>query len=63
MSSLFLIIAGVAMLLTLVAIGLGVFSMAKGPAFREQYGNKLMKARVILQAVAIIMLVLAFSAS
>lgn len=39
---------------------LGLFSMMKGGAFNEKYGNKLMQARVALQALTILLLVLSF---
>jgi hypothetical protein len=45
----------------LVIIGLGMVSMAKNEAFREKYSNRLMKARVILQGLAIFFLILAFA--
>jgi len=63
MSTFFFIGAGVAMILTLVAIVVGLFSMGKNSDFREKYGNKLMQARVMMQALAIIFLILAFSTS
>ncbi|MBM3617562.1 MAG: hypothetical protein FJX23_03350 [Alphaproteobacteria bacterium] len=37
---------------------LGLFSMIKGGAFNEKYGNKLMVARVALQALALLVLLL-----
>jgi len=36
----------------------GLFSMSKGGAFNLRYGNRLMRLRVGLQAVAIILIVL-----
>ncbi len=50
MVSILLIASMIAVALTLV---IGLFSMAKGGAFNEKYGNKLMKARVVLQGVAL----------
>ncbi len=61
MSTLFLIGAGISMLITLAAIAVGVFSMVKNTEFREKYGTRLMQARVMFQALAIIFLILAFS--
>lgn len=46
----------VAMLGVLVVLSLGIFSLVKGGAFRERWSNKLMRLRVLLQAVAIILL-------
>lgn len=43
---------------------LGILSMMKGGEFNKKYGNKLMTARVVLQAVTIILLlILWFSSS
>jgi Hypoxia induced protein conserved region len=45
----------VVLLFAVVAVLLvGVFAMARGGAFNAKYGNKLMRARVVLQAVAIL---------
>jgi hypothetical protein len=49
----------VAMGAVLAVLLLGIFSMAKGGDFNKKYGNKLMRARVILQAVALGFFVLA----
>lgn len=44
----------------LVAVALvlmtGVFAMAKGGKFNKKYGNRLMRARVVLQAFAVLIL-------
>lgn len=63
MSTFFIICAAIASVLTFLVIIVGVVSVGKDKEFREKYGNKLMQARVILQATAILMLVLAFSTS
>ncbi|MGB4101461.1 MAG: twin transmembrane helix small protein [Alphaproteobacteria bacterium] len=39
-------------------LGLGVFSMAKGGEFNKKYGNRLMRARLILQGVAVALFLL-----
>lgn len=44
-------------------LALGIFSMAKGGEFNKKYGNKLMRARVILQGVALGLLALAYLSS
>ncbi|MBC8157872.1 MAG: twin transmembrane helix small protein [Alphaproteobacteria bacterium] len=49
----------VAVLATLAALVLGLFSMARGGAFNERYGNRLMRLRVLIQGLAIVMLVIA----
>lgn len=61
MSSIFLICALVAAFLTLVVIGLGMFSIAKDEAFRQKYANRLMQLRVLFQGLAIFFLILAFA--
>ena len=63
MSTFFLICAAIASVLTFVVIAVGVVSIGKNKEFREKYSNRLMQARVILQAIAVLMLVLAFSTS
>ncbi|HUY67995.1 MAG TPA: twin transmembrane helix small protein [Alphaproteobacteria bacterium] len=59
MSAAFLILMSIAMLAVLAVLMLGIFSMAKGGEFNKKYGNKLMRARVILQGVALALFVLA----
>jgi hypothetical protein len=53
-------IVPVVMVLLLIAVVgvllVGVFSMARGGAFNAKYANKLMRARVALQALAILVL-------
>ena len=63
MSIIFLILAGVFMLLTLISMGFGVASMVKDEAFRKKHAVNLMKLRVYFQASALICLVLAFAVS
>ncbi len=47
----------VILLAAVVAVLLvGVFAMARGGAFNAKYSNKLMRARVALQALAILLL-------
>ena len=42
----------------LIVILVGVFTMARGGAFNERYGNRLMRLRVALQLVAVVVFVL-----
>jgi xanthine/uracil permease len=51
-----LVIVG-AMIAAVGALLLGVFSMARGGEFNRKYGNKLMRARVILQGLAILLFI------
>ena len=60
MSTTFLILMTIAMFAVLGVLIVGIFSMAKGGAFNKKYGNQLMRARVILQGVALALFVLAF---
>lgn len=61
MKTVFFILMLVAMFLVLIAMSIGIFVMAKGGDTNIKYGNKLMKARVILQGVALAFFVLALS--
>ncbi len=63
MSGFFLILMGIAMAALLGTLFIGVFSMAKGGEFNKKYGNKLMKLRVALQAVALVFFLLAVLSS
>lgn len=59
-------VANILLPLTLVAVlavlVVGVVSMVKGGEFNRRYGNKLMRARVVLQGVALVLLALLFFA-
>ncbi len=59
MSGIFLALMGVAMLAVLAALGMGLYAMTRGGEFNQKYGNRLMQARVGLQALAIVLFVLA----
>ena len=51
----------VATLVALVAVLItGVVSMIRGGEFNRRYGNRLMRARVLLQGLAILVLALLF---
>tara|TARA_R110001592_G_scaffold16881_14_gene71741 strand:+ start:32828 stop:33025 length:198 start_codon:yes stop_codon:yes gene_type:complete len=39
---------------------IGIYSMVKGGAFNEKYGNRLMQARVGLQGLTLLLLALAY---
>ena len=51
-----------AMLATLGVLVVGVVGFLRGGAFNEKYGNRLMRARVILQFVALVLLAILFLA-
>jgi len=53
MEKLFSYLVGIAMAAVLVVLIAGVVSMFKGGEFNRKYANKLMRLRVLLQAVAL----------
>ena len=53
MSTGLLILLFTAMGLTVLVLFVGLFAMARGGEFNRKYGNKLMRLRVLLQAIAI----------
>lgn len=63
MNPLIAICVVLAVLSVVGVLGLGIFSMAKGGEFNKKYGNKLMQARVALQALAIFLLAIAYFTS
>ncbi len=50
------------MLAVLAVLFVGIFSMVRGGEFNRKYGNKLMRARVILQGVAILLFIVVMTA-
>ena len=56
MESLLSIVIGIALVAVLAVLGVGVFAMLRGGDFNRKYGNKLMRARVAVQALAIALL-------
>ena len=58
MSAALPILLGVALFAVLATILFGVFTMARGGEFNRRHGNRLMRLRVILQAVAVVLFVL-----
>jgi len=49
-----------ALLLTALSLGVGVFSMAQGGEFDSKHSNHLMLARTISQSAVIVLLILAY---
>jgi hypothetical protein len=49
-----------AMAAVLAVLIIGIFGMGQGGSFNQKYGNKLMQARVYLQAAALLFFVLTF---
>lgn len=63
MSGFFFFAMIAAMLATLAILAIGMVSMIKGGEFNKKYGNQLMRARVIMQGVAIALFALAVLSS
>ncbi len=59
MSGLFDILIPVALAAVVITLGLGIYSLYRGGDFGRSYSNKLMRLRIVLQAVAIALLVAA----
>ena len=57
MSSIFLILAVVTCLVVLIILMFGIGSFAKGGNFGKKYSNKLMRWRIITQAVAVLLII------
>ena len=62
MASFFTILLFLAMGATLAVLIIGLVGMVKGGSFNQKYGNRLMRARVLLQGVALGCFVLALLA-
>ncbi|HTM80226.1 twin transmembrane helix small protein [Asticcacaulis sp.] len=58
MTKILFYLAIIAMFAVLVVLGAGIFSLVRGGAFRENWSNKLMRLRVLFQAIAIGLLVI-----
>lgn len=54
MSTGLIILLFAAMGLTLLVLFIGLFAMVRGGEFNRKYANKLMRLRVLMQAVAIV---------
>ena len=52
------ILLAIALAAVVLVLIVGVIGMARGSAFNEKYGNKMMRLRVGLQALAVILVVL-----
>lgn len=58
MTKILFFLALIAMFAVLVVLGAGLFSLVRGGTFRENWSNKLMRLRVLFQAIAIGLLVI-----
>lgn len=59
MDTFFFVLVMIAMFVTLGVLATGIIGMARGGEFNAKYGNKLMRARVIAQGVALALFALA----
>ncbi len=59
MQTVFFILMIVCLLATVGVLGMGLFGMAQAGEFNRRYGNLLMRARVILQGLAVAFFALA----
>lgn len=60
MRTLFDILIPVALAAVVITLGFGVYSLYRGGDFARSHSNKLMRLRIVLQAVAILILIAAF---
>ncbi len=56
--AIFPMLIGIALVAVLVVLAVGIVAMFKGGEFNRKYGNKLMRLRVGLQALAVLLMVL-----
>jgi hypothetical protein len=59
MSGIFIVLVPLALAAVAITLGFGIFSMFRGGEYSLKWSNKLMRLRVALQAVAILIIVLA----
>lgn len=59
MNTIFFVLMIIAMALTLISLAAGLIIMGKGGEANIKYGNKFMRARVILQGIALAFFALA----
>jgi heme/copper-type cytochrome/quinol oxidase subunit 2 len=59
MGTFFLILMAVALAMVVASLLMGLLVMARGGATAKKYSNKLMQLRVVLQAVAILIILIA----
>lgn len=58
MSTFFFILMGIAMAMTLIILFTGLIAMARGGAFNDRWGNRLMRWRIMAQAIALILFII-----
>ena len=60
MTAVFPYLIGAALAAVVIVLFSGLFAMARGGAFNQRWGNRLMRLRVIAQGVAITLIVIYF---
>lgn len=55
-----IVVVALLLLAVVGVLALGLVSMARGGAFARKYGNKLMRARIVLQLVTVLLLAALF---
>lgn len=60
MNTLFDVLIGATLLAVTVTLGFGIYSLYRGGEYARSNSNKLMRLRVLLQAIAVAVLVAAF---
>lgn len=60
MQTVFDVLIPLALLAVVTTLGFGIYSLYRGGDFGRSHSNKLMRLRVVLQAVAIVILAAAF---
>ncbi|MDP6352051.1 MAG: twin transmembrane helix small protein [Alphaproteobacteria bacterium] len=58
MEAVFPMLIVIALAAVLVVLATGIIAMFRGGEFNRKYGNKLMRLRVVLQALAVLLMVL-----
>ncbi len=61
MSGFAIVLMVIAMAVTVIVLFTGLFSMARGGEFDRKYSNKLMRLRIIAQAIALILFAIAMA--
>jgi len=63
MSQFFFFAAVAACILVLIVLMAGIFSFAKGGEFNRKYANKIMRLRIVTQAIAVVLIIAAVLAA
>lgn len=63
MSEMLFYAAVVACLVVLAVLAVGIFSFARGGEFNRKYSNKIMRLRILTQAIAVVLILAAVLAA